>query len=67
TFSQGRILISHLRNRLQADTIRALMCFSDWSREDFVSNGELVGYLNSNSDVDGEDFGNLVDNEIYVL
>ncbi|KAJ3964260.1 hypothetical protein EV361DRAFT_772508, partial [Lentinula raphanica] len=45
TFSRGRILISHLCNRLRARTIQALMCFGDWSREDFFSNEELVSFL----------------------
>lgn len=66
TFSRGRILIPHLRNRLRAVTIQALMCFGDWSREDFVTNLELVDFLDDKSsppiddepdiiDVDGDD------------
>ena len=31
SFSRGQILISHLRNCLRSNTIRALMCFGDWS------------------------------------
>lgn len=45
SFSRGRILISHLRNRLRGNTIQALMCFGDWSRQDYISNSELETYL----------------------
>lgn len=45
SFSRGRILIPHLRNRLRGPTIQALMCFGDWSRMDHVTNTELEGYL----------------------
>ncbi|KAE9389939.1 hypothetical protein BT96DRAFT_749232, partial [Gymnopus androsaceus JB14] len=48
SFSCGRILILHLRNRLRANTIRALMCFGDWSRQDFILNAELVEFLRDN-------------------
>ncbi|KIK64043.1 hypothetical protein GYMLUDRAFT_104352, partial [Collybiopsis luxurians FD-317 M1] len=41
-FSQGHVLIPHLCNRLWAYTICALMCFSDWSHSNFVSNEELL-------------------------
>ena len=63
TFSRGRILISHLRNRLRAETIRALMCFGDWSRQDYISNHELIQFLlsDANDDNDGIE---LVDDDI---
>ncbi|KAF5364882.1 hypothetical protein D9757_015275 [Collybiopsis confluens] len=47
SFSQGRILISHLRNRLRPTTIQALMCFGAWSRQDFITNEELLIILHS--------------------
>ena len=30
-FSKGRILLSHLRSRLSAQTTRALLCLGSWS------------------------------------
>lgn len=63
TFSRGRILISHLRNRLQAETIRALMCFGDWSREDYISNEELINFLVSDTNEDNEGI-DLIDDDI---
>jgi len=45
SFSRGRILISHLRNRLCASSIRALMCFGDWCWQQLVSDMELTAAL----------------------
>ena len=42
SFSRGRILLSHLRNRLRATTVRALMCFGDWCRLGLVREHDLV-------------------------
>jgi len=42
-FSQGRILMSHLRSRLLVQSTRALMCIGEWSR---------LGYMN---DIDIKD------------
>lgn len=61
-FSRGRILISHLRNRLRSGTVRALMCFGDWSREDFMTNEELVAFL-TELDVDNDDVIDLLDDD----
>ena len=42
TFSRGRILLSHLRNRLRNATVRALMCFGDWSRNGMLDDSEMA-------------------------
>lgn len=65
SFSRGRILISHLRNRLRAFTIRALMCFGDWSREDFVTNDELIDFLDDTSPSSFQN-NDLVDNDDMI-
>ena len=31
-FSRGRLLLSHVRNRLSAQTCRALLCLGNWSK-----------------------------------
>lgn len=41
SFSRDRILLSHLRNRLRANTVRALMCFGNWCLEGLVDDNEL--------------------------
>ncbi|EJD50330.1 hypothetical protein AURDEDRAFT_58105, partial [Auricularia subglabra TFB-10046 SS5] len=30
TFSRGRLLLSHVRNRLSAESTRALLCLGSW-------------------------------------
>lgn len=59
SFSRGRILISHLRNRLRSDTIHALMCFGDWSRLDLFTPQQLQDMLK-------DDSGDIEDDEIYI-
>lgn len=40
-FSRGRILLSHLRNRLSAESVRALLCLGDWSRLNLIANEDV--------------------------
>lgn len=35
-FSRGRLLISHVRNRLSAQSTRALLCLGYWSKLGYV-------------------------------
>ena len=60
-FSKGRLCLSHVRNRLSAQTTRALLCVGEWSRLDLVAADDL----NSAAllpDIDGEE-GELADVE----
>jgi hypothetical protein len=40
-FSKGRILLSHIRNRLSTQSIRALMCVGNWSRLGYVRDRDV--------------------------
>ncbi|EJF62532.1 hATC-domain-containing protein, partial [Dichomitus squalens LYAD-421 SS1] len=40
-FSKGRLCLSHIRNRLSAQTTRALLCVGEWSRLDLISADDL--------------------------
>lgn len=40
-FSKGRLILSHVRNRLSVDTTRALMCLGNWSKQGQVSDDVL--------------------------
>ena len=40
-FSQGRIVLSHLRSRLSVQSTRALMCLGAWSVLGFVNNSDI--------------------------
>ena len=40
-FSQGRLLLSHIRNRLSVQSTRALMCLGAWSLLGFVKDSDV--------------------------
>ena len=40
-FSRGRLVISHVRNCLSAQSTRALLCLGYWSKLDFVKMDDL--------------------------
>ncbi|KAF8166727.1 hypothetical protein K438DRAFT_1451449, partial [Mycena galopus ATCC 62051] len=40
-FSRGRLLVSSIRNRLSAQSIRKLMCLGCWSRQGFVEEDDF--------------------------
>ena len=40
-FSKGRILLSHVRNRLSVQSTRALMCLGVWSLRGYVQNKDI--------------------------
>ena len=40
-FSKGRLLLSHIRNRLSAQSTRALLCLGAWSKLGYVDQDDL--------------------------
>jgi hypothetical protein len=40
-FSQGRLLLPYIRNRLSAASTRALLCVGAWSRQRLVRDSDL--------------------------
>ncbi len=40
-FSQGRLLLSHVRNRLSVQSTRALMCLGVWSKMGYVKDEDI--------------------------
>jgi hypothetical protein len=40
-FSKGRILLSHVRNRLSVQSTRALICLGAWSLAGYVKDVDL--------------------------
>ena len=42
TFSRGRLLLPHVRNRLSAQTTRALLCLGAWSVHGFIKKADLI-------------------------
>src|SRR5277367_3162115 len=41
TFSQGRLLLSHIRNRLSVQSTRALLCLGMWSEIGYVKDKDV--------------------------
>ena len=41
-FSQGRLLLSHVRSRLSVQSTWALMCLGVWSKLGFVRNNDIL-------------------------
>jgi hypothetical protein len=53
-FSQGRLVLPYVSNRLSAESIRALMCLGDWSLRGFVKDADVLAAAVL-PDVDGEE------------
>jgi hypothetical protein len=41
-FSKGRLLLSHIRNRLSAQSTRAVLCLSYWSLMGLVQDSDVL-------------------------
>ncbi|KZV99873.1 hypothetical protein EXIGLDRAFT_572679, partial [Exidia glandulosa HHB12029] len=41
TFSKGRTLLSHIRNRLSAQSTRALLCLNSWIPLNIVKTSDI--------------------------
>jgi len=41
-FSRGRLVLPHVRNRLSAQSTRALLCLGDWSRLSLVKDADVL-------------------------
>ena len=42
TFSQGRLVLSHVRSRLSVQSTRALLCLGGWSEMGYVSDKDIL-------------------------
>jgi hypothetical protein len=54
TFSRGRLLLSHVRSRLSAQTTRAILCLGIWSSMGLVKDNDIKTVATL-PDVDGDD------------
>ena len=41
TFSQGRLLLSHIRNWMSAESTRTLLCLNNWSKQGLVKHEDI--------------------------
>lgn len=53
-FSQGRLVLSHVRNRLSAQTTRAVLCVGHWSALDLVKTEDVMAIGSLPDAKDGE-------------
>ena len=53
-FSQGILLLSHIRNRLLSQSIRALMCLGSWSQLGLVKDADIYA-VTALAEVEGEE------------
>jgi hypothetical protein len=53
-FSKGRIVLSHIRNRLSAQSTRALMCLGNWSRLGYVRDKDVLA-VTMKPDLEGDE------------
>ena len=54
-FSRGRIVLSHVRNRLSSQSVRALLCLGSWSSMGLVKDVDVKKVVvmdDVNGDVD---------------
>ena len=59
-FSRGRLLLSHVRSQLSAQSMRALLCLGVWSQMKLVKDGD-VKMVSEMQDVEGNDEMELED------
>ncbi|KIL56860.1 hypothetical protein M378DRAFT_88698 [Amanita muscaria Koide BX008] len=65
-FSEGRVLLSYLRNRLQVDSTRALLCVGEWCKKGVIKERDLVAALKGTLDVVEDELESNED-EVIVL
>jgi hypothetical protein len=53
-FSRSQILLSHVQNRMAAETIRALMCVGEWSRKGYIKARDIKA-VTMLPELEGED------------
>ena len=54
-FSQGRLLLSHIRSRLSVQSTRALMCLGVWSKLGYITDSDVKAVVLTLPEIDDED------------
>ena len=55
-FSRGRLVLSHVRNRLSVDSTRALLCLGAWSHMNIIKQNDIINVTKmDDAEKDGED------------
>lgn len=59
-FSKGQIILSHIQNRLSAQSIHAVMCIGNWSKLGYVRDKDVLAVAML-PDVEGDEEEPLLD------
>lgn len=54
-FSQGRVILSYLRNRLSVQTVRALICVNEWTKAGIITEKHIHDCIWGLKDIDEDD------------
>ena len=57
-FSQGRLVLSHIRNRLSADLTWRLMCLGAWSRMGYIKDQDIKAVTSTEPELKDTGRGN---------
>jgi hypothetical protein len=60
-FSQGRLLLSHIRSRLSVQSTRALMCLGVWSKLGFITDSDVKAVVLTLPELNEDDDENELD------
>jgi hypothetical protein len=60
-FSQGRLLLSHIRSRLSVQSTRALMCLGVWSKLGFITDSDVKAAVLTLPELNEDDDENELD------
>jgi hypothetical protein len=66
-FSKGRILLSHVRNRLSIQSTQALMCLGEWSLMGYVRDSDVKAVTMLPDLKEGEDEEQLDENWDLII
>ena len=53
-FSRGRLVLSHVRNRLSVDSTRALLCLGAWNHMNIIKQKDIIDVTKLEEEQDGE-------------
>lgn len=51
-FSQGRLILPHVRSKLSAQLIHALLCLGKWSLLNLVKDVDVLAKVNGDEDIE---------------
>ena len=53
-FSRGRLILSHVRNRLSVETTHAIMCLGAWSQMNLITSNDVLAVIKGGKEDDDD-------------